>query len=165
MIYANGEFQGGTADISGDISNGEPLWIGESTDETGTAMSGDINDVRIYNYALSAGEINDLFISYDIHPGTEDEKEPALRTYEILQNYPNPFNKSTTVEYSLPRDSRTKMVVYDLPGHEVAILVDGYRNAGTHKVVWNATGLSAGVYINQLETDDFIVSKKMKLIY
>jgi lysophospholipase L1-like esterase len=164
MIYANAEFQGGTADKSGDISNGEPLWIGESTDETGTAMSGEINDVRIYNYALSTDEINNLFISYDIPSGTDDGKISAFSTYEMMQNYPNPFNKSTTIEYSLPGNAQTEIVVYDLLGHIVATLVDEYRNAGTHKVIWDASGLSTGVYIYQLKTDDFVVSKKMKLI-
>jgi lysophospholipase L1-like esterase len=164
MIYANAEFQGGIADKSGDISNGEPLWIGESTDETGTAMSGDINDVRIYNYALSADEINDLFISYDIHPGIDDEESPALSANEIMQNYPNPFNITTTIEYSLPRPTRTEIIVYDLLGHWLDTLVDDYRDAGTHRVVWDASGLPAGVYMCQLKTDDFIVSKKMKLI-
>jgi hypothetical protein len=82
----------------------------------------------------------------------------------MMQNYPNPFNKSTTIEYSLPGNAQTEIVVYDLLGHIVATLVDEYRNAGTHKVIWDASGLSTGVYIYQLKTDDFVVSKKMKLI-
>lgn len=65
-IYANGVLAGSEPDVSGDISNGEPLWIGESTDENGTAMSGDIRDVRLYNYALSDSDIDTLFQSYDI---------------------------------------------------------------------------------------------------
>jgi len=57
LIYADGMLQGTTTDNSGDIANGEPLWIGESTDEEGTAMSGDIQDVRIFNTALTEDEI------------------------------------------------------------------------------------------------------------
>ena len=34
------------------------MWIGESTDETNTAMSGDIKDVRLYNVCLTPSEIN-----------------------------------------------------------------------------------------------------------
>jgi hypothetical protein len=43
-------------DFSEDISSGEPLWIGESTDEFVTAMSGDMDDVRIYAQALTLDE-------------------------------------------------------------------------------------------------------------
>jgi lysophospholipase L1-like esterase len=164
MIYANNEFLGGTKDESGDISNGEPLWIGESTDETGTAMSGDINDVRIYNYALSADEIKALFRRYGIHPGIDDEENPALSANGILYNYPNPFNTTTTIEFSLPGNTRTEIIVYNLLGHKLATLVDEYRDAGTHQVAWDASGLPAGIYVYQLKTDDFIIFKEMVLV-
>ena len=65
-LFANGMLIGSGDDTSGDISNGEPLWIGESTDEDGTAMSGDIREVRLYNYALGKGDIDTLFESYGI---------------------------------------------------------------------------------------------------
>jgi hypothetical protein len=39
------------------ISNGEPLWIGESTDELNSAMSGDIDDIRIFAKALTEAAI------------------------------------------------------------------------------------------------------------
>jgi hypothetical protein len=62
QLWANGVLQGETEETSGDISSpGEPLWIGESTDETGTAMSGDMKDVCIYNYALTEDEIVEMF--------------------------------------------------------------------------------------------------------
>lgn len=65
-LYANGALLGSEADLSGDISSGEPLWIGESTDEDGTAMGGDISDVRLYNYALGKDSIDNLFRTYGI---------------------------------------------------------------------------------------------------
>jgi len=60
-IYADGVLQGTGTDSSGDISSGEDMWIGESTDETETAMSGDIDDVRIFDNVLSEGEIVALY--------------------------------------------------------------------------------------------------------
>jgi hypothetical protein len=62
-IYANGvsadQFEDGSTgeDISGDISSGEDLWIGESTDEAATAMMGDMDDIRFFDRALSEDEI------------------------------------------------------------------------------------------------------------
>ena len=60
-IYADGVLQGTGTDSSGDISSGETLWIGESTDETETAMSGDIDDIRIFDNVLTEDEIVALY--------------------------------------------------------------------------------------------------------
>jgi hypothetical protein len=48
-------------DISGDISSGEPMWIGESTDESATAMMGDIDDIRFFDRALNEDEIGMIY--------------------------------------------------------------------------------------------------------
>jgi hypothetical protein len=60
-IYANGILLGAITETSGDISNGEPLWIGESTDEQNTAMSADIDEVRIFDRVLTEDEIAGLY--------------------------------------------------------------------------------------------------------
>ena len=106
---------------------------------------------------LTEDEISDIHLNV----GLDDRSstDPVL-----THNYPNPFNASTTIKYSLTRNTRTEIIVYDLLGHKIATLVDEYREAGTHRVAWDASELSAGVYMYQLKTDDFIVSKKMKLI-
>ena len=97
---------------------------------------------------------------------TDIANEPGATpmTYDLMQNYPNPFNPSTTIEYALAKNTKTEIVVYDLLGNKVATLVDGYQNIGTHKVAWDASGVSAGVYIYQIKTEDFIQSKKMILV-
>jgi hypothetical protein len=43
------------------ISSGEDMWIGESTDETTTAMSGDMADIRIYDVALTEDDIAAIY--------------------------------------------------------------------------------------------------------
>ncbi|MFO7656562.1 MAG: T9SS type A sorting domain-containing protein [Bacteroidales bacterium] len=111
--------------------------------------------------AVDEIEITNATISVS---GIEDKTGDAPMASALMQNYPNPFNARTTIEYSLPAATMTEIVVYDLLGHKVANLVDGYRNAGTHKIVYDASGLSNGVYIYQLKTDEFVVTKKMKLI-
>ena len=84
--------------------------------------------------------------------------------YELHQNYPNPFNPSTTIHYDLPKQSKVKMVVYDILGREVATLVNETKNAGSYQVIWNANRVASGVYFYRLQADAFTETKKLMII-
>jgi len=58
-------------------------------------------------------------------------------SYMLGQNYPNPFNPSTTIRYGVPEASHVALTVFDIGGRQVTTLVDGYREPGYHRVVWN----------------------------
>jgi hypothetical protein len=49
-------------------------------------------------------------------------------------------------------------------GKEIAALVDGNRTAGYHKVTFDASRLTSGVYIYTINAGKFIQSKKMLLM-
>jgi hypothetical protein len=72
--------------------------------------------------------------------------------FMLGQNYPNPFNPSTTIPFSLPAASEVTMRAFDLTGHEVATLIDGRMEAGKHTALFNAGGLSSGVYFIRLQS-------------
>ena len=89
----------------------------------------------------------------------------ALPTvYSLSQNYPNPFNPSTSIRYSVVKDGHVKLAVYNTLGKEVAVLVDGNVQAGSHKIDWKADELSSGVYFYKLTAGDFSATKKMILM-
>ncbi|MGE5458101.1 MAG: T9SS type A sorting domain-containing protein [Methanococcaceae archaeon] len=94
---------------------------------------------------------------------TTDIKENSIlsREYYIRQNYPNPFNPSTSIDYNLGESGITSLKVYNALGKEVAVLVNGYETAGTHKVSFNASNLSSGVYFYRLVTPKASISRKM----
>lgn len=64
---------------------------------------------------------------------------------------PNPSRGRVRIGYELNAPGAVRLVVYDVMGREVAVLVDGMRPAGSHNATWDASGLSAGVYVYQLE--------------
>ncbi|MBK7257796.1 MAG: T9SS type A sorting domain-containing protein [Ignavibacteriae bacterium] len=68
------------------------------------------------------------------------------------------------IRYQLPIASRVRLVVYDLLGRAVKVLVDARANAGTHQAVFDAAGLSSGVYIVRLETAAFVGMRKCVLV-
>lgn len=90
--------------------------------------------------------IDNLRISY---PGSVTDMEDNLIKpigYSLMQNYPNPFNPKTTIEYSIQKSSFVQLTVYDILGREVIQLVDGFKPAGTHKVIFDGSNLSSSIY-------------------
>jgi hypothetical protein len=93
--------------------------------------------------------------------------------YQLSQNYPNPFNPSTTINFSLPTNSKVKIVVYNITGQEVKVLVDGEYSAGNHETQFNTnsiSGLASGIYFYQINAvsnsggANFTQTKKMVLL-
>ena len=92
--------------------------------------------------------------------------ENIVQSQDIIlnQNYPNPFNSSTTIFYSLPKTMRFSIKIYNLLGQEVKTLYSGQKQAGKHKLNFNANDLASGIYIYRLQTDKFCTSKKLLLL-
>ena len=86
------------------------------------------------------------------------------RSYFLSQNYPNPFNPETKINFSVPKLSNIKIVVYDNLGREMQTLVNEQLSPGTYSVTWNASNYPSGVYFYRLTTQDYTETKKMILI-
>jgi len=87
---------------------------------------------------------------------------PASSKVEILQNYPNPFNSFTRFDYNLPQAGRVKITVYNVRGQKVAVLLDQFQEAGLYRgLMWQAGGLSSGVYIVVLSANGRQTGRKM----
>jgi hypothetical protein len=84
--------------------------------------------------------------------------------FELRQNYPNPFNPVTMINYQLPMTSDVELSVYNLLGQKVVTLVSERKQAGSHQVEWDASGLASGVYYYRIEAGEFQDVKKMILI-
>lgn len=84
--------------------------------------------------------------------------------FTLAQNYPNPFNPSTTIEYSLDRSGIVTLKIYNILGQEVATLVNGFQNAGSSRAVFNASGLSSGIYLYRLQSEKLSQTQKMILM-
>jgi hypothetical protein len=85
-------------------------------------------------------------------------------TFNLAQNYPNPFNPSTKINYSIPESGNVKLAVYNLVGEEVAVLVDGFTQAGFHETTFDASNLPSGTYLYKLQSANSVQTKKMILL-
>ncbi len=94
-----------------------------------------------------------------------DAKDASVVTnYQLAQNFPNPFNPSTTIRYSIPEAGVVTVKVFNILGKEVATLVNGFHQAGSFNVSFDASNLSSGVYLYQIEAGSFKATKKLTLI-
>ena len=84
--------------------------------------------------------------------------------FALAQNYPNPFNPATIIRYQVPKESRVKLIVYNLLGQVVRTLVDQSQGPGSYSRTFDASGLPSGIYFYRLETADFHDVEKMLLI-
>ena len=84
--------------------------------------------------------------------------------FSLDQNYPNPFNPTTEINFSLPNAGEVRLEVFNVLGQKVATLFSGHLDAGTHRVTWDASSQSSGVYLYRIEAGTYTDTKKMLLL-
>ncbi len=90
--------------------------------------------------------------------------DPMPSAFKLMPCYPNPFNPVTTLEFAVPMAARVNLVVYDVMGRNVATLVDGWRDVGSYKVVFDGSRLASGIYFARMQVEDFHQVQKMVLL-
>jgi len=93
-----------------------------------------------------------------------DIEDIIPKSINLSQNYPNPFNTSTAISYTLPCQSDVTIDIYDILGRRVETLVSRFQPAGYHRVLWDAEGLSSGMYFYKIQAGDYLGTKKMVLL-
>ncbi|MFH0991962.1 MAG: LamG-like jellyroll fold domain-containing protein [bacterium] len=140
----------------------EPMNIGRSLG--GQYWKGSLDDIRIYNRALSLSEIQ--LILTDVKHRID---ETLPREIILSQNYPNPFNPSTIIEYQLPQIGTVEIRIYNSVGQLIRSLLNEQRDAGSYSVRWDGrdnTGrqVASGTYFYQIKAVNYIEAKKMLLL-
>ena len=161
-VYLNGELDAFTS-LSGTIlTTNIDLMIGQALpNDNNYNFKGILDDIRIYNYALSPSAISGL---YDMSTRVEDRPSVPAAVY-LEQNYPNPFNPVTTIRFAVPASRAVvSLRIYDLLGREVAVLADGTVAPGVHTVEWDARSLPSGVYTCVLRFGGTMQTRKLLLM-
>jgi ligand-binding sensor domain-containing protein len=101
------------------------------------------------------------------HPDVSAVKHEAATTPKSLiltNSYPNPFNLSTTIRFTLPREGRAVLNVYNALGVKITTLADGLFPAGVKMVTWDAAGKANGIYFYSIEYVGTVSTRKMLLL-
>ncbi len=83
----------------------------------------------------------------------------CLPAAQLHQNYPNPFNPRTMIPFSLERDSRVTLAIFDEKDRFVKTLVDQELAPGKYVATWNGrdrhgTAVCAGIYYYKLRAEN-----------
>ena len=85
------------------------------------------------------------------------------------KNFPNPFNPNTTISFSIPKDSKVNLSIYNIKGQKVKTLANELKPTGEHYAIWDGRDfygnrVSSGIYFYKLKAGDFQKVKKMILL-
>ena len=78
--------------------------------------------------------------------------------------YPNPFNSSSVISYTLPKNQRVIIRLFDMTGRVLKVTRLGKQKAGSHLFKLDGKGLSSGNYIAQVEIEGSSLTQKISLI-
>ena len=88
---------------------------------------------------------------------------------QLQQNAPNPFNSETVISWFLLQPGSARLEVYALTGQRVAVLQEGPRKAGLHRLRWDGRDdqgrpLASSVYVYRLVTGEGVLTRKLTLL-
>ncbi len=134
--------------------------------------NGSTTEIQEYNYLDKTVDIGRYYYrlkqidfqgTYEFSEEIEVDVKGPL-SFTLQQNYPNPFNPSTNIKFSIPESGDIKLAIYNIVGEEVAVLVNGFTEAGFYNVTFDATSLPSGVYLYKLQSANSVETKKMMLL-
>jgi hypothetical protein len=103
--------------------------------------------------------------NYNVYTAVSDPADAKVVAKKAaINNYPNPFNPTTAISYTVPTTSEVTLKVFNIRGQEVATLVDGEVDAGTHSVTFTTDDLPSGTYFYKLSGDGIDETHKMVLL-
>lgn len=94
----------------------------------------------------------------------EEKRQGFPQEISFSQNYPNPFNSRTLVEYSIRERTHVQISVFNVLGQLVTTLIDEVQDPGDHKVPYDGSGLSSGVYFFRIVARNFVQVKSAVMI-
>lgn len=144
----------------------EPLLVDTYEDLSGTCEDLIVRDG--YIYTAKANCINIYFTEF-FNSGSEIFEVPEFSNNVLCQNYPNPFNPDTTIEFSIPNDSKIQVSIVNIKGQKVKDLINEFLSKGSHEITWSGNDksnnpVSSGVYLYKLDVNGKTESVKKCLL-
>ena len=121
------------------------------------------SDGHLRIYAANDSNVSEFTYSPS---GIEEGHSRASPSLGFCGCTPNPFRHQTSIRYSLARETKVRLDVFDATGRAVATLVDGRQGPGDCCAVFNTDDVRgaeprAGVYFCRLQAGEFTTTGKI----
>ncbi len=104
------------------------------------------------------------WVSSDAPPEVVETAAQLPESFALHAVWPNPFNASATITVDLPVTANLEVCVFNLNGQEMAVLVNGQTEAGSHSLHLDGSTWASGVYFVQARLGDQVAVQKMTLL-
>lgn len=116
--------------------------------------------------AMLLGEVLALSGGHAAGPAVD---APGARSFQLHASYPNPFNPKTTLSFTLGRDGKGSIKIYNVRGELVRTLAEGSFTAGLNTLPWSGTdnagaSVASGVYVVKYNIDGFNENQKIVMV-
>jgi hypothetical protein len=133
----------------------DEVHLAHNSEASDRFFNGILDEVLIYNVALSDEQIKDIYDSY--MTGVEANSVRNTTNFALFQNYPNPFNSETTIRYSVSEPGPVQVNIYDTAGQLIRTLVNENQPSGNYLIKWDGKdrrgqGISSGIYFSTLRS-------------
>ncbi|PSR15158.1 MAG: hypothetical protein DA408_03725 [Bacteroidetes bacterium] len=117
--------------------------MGNNPVEGGQYFNGALDNVKIYNRALTPEEISDLYNTGSTVVGT---REPSLVGTYVERVYPNPTTDALLVTHHLPANQALQVRVFDAAGRQLDLLRLTAAEVATGQFRLQVDQYTAGIY-------------------
>jgi hypothetical protein len=115
------------------------------------AQTGTYDYYVVAEYTMGESDsTNHISLYYQASNVPQNEQVLLPEHFALHQNYPNPFNPATTIPFDLPQSGTVSIQVFNVLGQQVATVVNQVLPAGFHRVTWNGSNLSSGLYFYRI---------------
>jgi FlgD Ig-like domain/Right handed beta helix region len=133
------------------------------------ASAGPLSGTLAIHHDCELYPVNPILIPFSGSANPVSGVNSTPKSSVLFDNFPNPFNPATTITFTLEKNSRGSLKIYDLQGRLIRNLISGDLTEGTHSVVWNGMDragvqVPSGTYFYRLRTDVEDLKKSMVLI-
>ncbi len=150
-----------TQNIPASAPGGEYSLVGKIGNNPNNVFASDSFTFTKLGGGNVAAFLHDIGLS-DATVSANDATIPA--EFELTGLYPNPFNGSSTIELSLPQTQRVAVTVHDVTGRQVASVLDGTLNAGSHRLNLNLSAQASGIYFVTAQSQGEVATLKAMLV-
>jgi hypothetical protein len=122
---------------------------------------GKIDEVRIYNRALTDSDVTEMYAE-----GPTDVASRATPGFSLGRSFPNPASGESRVEFLLESPSSIQLDVFDVAGRRVRNVESGVRPAGQNWASWDGRTddghrAPSGVYFFRLQSGNHVLTSRV----